>query len=107
MKRRPISNIVRAQLDAWKAYAEDWDVYQEDNHIRCAACDQSVARLTDHNDIAYTYSRDEQWALLVAHIRQAHQNVEREVYEAAGIAGWANRNIPDDSDNPANSGLSD
>jgi hypothetical protein len=107
MKNRPISNLAMAQLRAWEAYAEEWDIYREDNHIRCMACDQSVACLTDRNGIAYRYSENDQRALLIAHIRQNHQDIEREVYEAARIANGGNSDIPDDGDNPTDSGLSD
>ena len=101
---RPLGAIAQQQLTAWQEYAKEWDVYRsDDNHVRCVACDQSIIRLTDRNGVAYKYTREDQWALIVAHIRQAHQDTEREVYEKARIADGGIGNISAGSDNPADS----
>lgn len=110
MNRPGLSVLAQKQLAAWVKYAQEWDVFMEDGHVRCARCKQSITRLSDRNGVAYTYSPDDQWSLLVAHIRQAHQEVEEEVYgtagqdgKASGIALDSSGGIPDNSYDTAHS----
>src|SRR5208283_2484394 len=103
---RKLSPVAYNQLAAWVKIAHSWDVYIDANHVRCARCGQSVTCLSDRNGVAYNYSAEDQLTLLVAHIRQAHQEMESKAYgsestQAAGIALDNSGGIPPDSNSPA------
>lgn len=106
--------MAQKQLAAWRHYAEDWEVYADDEHVRCAKCDQSITRLADRNGARYEYSTEDQWALLVAHLRQNHPEIERDVYgndgsddQTGGASDGNSGDIPRDRDSSADRGLPD
>lgn len=112
--RPGLAIMAQKQLAAWRAYAQNWDVYADDEHVRCAECHQSITRLADRNGARYEYSADDQWALLVAHLRQNHPDVERDVYgndsgnaQENGTAHGSNSGIPVHINPPPSRGLSD
>lgn len=79
---RALAPLAVAQLGMWRACALQWPLYQEKNshHVRCAQCAQSIIRVADSSNNTYDYTHDQRIALIVAHIRQAHAEVESEVY---------------------------
>lgn len=109
-----LSIVAQKQLAAWRRYAEDWEVYANDEHVRCAECHQSIIRLADRNGTRYEYSAEDQWAMLVAHLRQNHPDVERDVYgndssddQTGGASDSDSGDIPRYRDSLADRGLPD
>ncbi len=70
--------LARVQLAAWQQIASAWPLYLDaaEGHMRCCACTQSVARLTDDAHKAFSYTAGDWLALLVAHLRQAHPDMD-------------------------------
>jgi hypothetical protein len=82
----PLGHVAPAalrQLAAWEALAADWATYQmadgENPMIfveRCGSCHIGIRRVTDEAGRAYAYQDGDRLALLVAHLRQAHQGLD-------------------------------
>ena len=71
-----IAPIAQAQLAAWQALAADWATYPDGPCRRCASCGQAVYRIKDDHGSAYQYRDGEILALAVAHLRQAHPDLD-------------------------------
>jgi hypothetical protein len=62
-----------AQLAVFQEAAIMWPRYPDGRAIRCGKCDQSMYFTLDPGGKPYRYSDDEIMALIVAHIRQNHE----------------------------------
>ena len=60
------------QLAAYLAASSDWPRYPDGRCVRCGKCDQSIYMRWDRQGVRYQYTKAEIDALVVAHIRQAH-----------------------------------
>ena len=74
----PVPQRVKDELAGWQEMAAMWPLRFciEDPQARCEACDQGVIRLIDDAGNGYLYSRAQIVALVVAHIRQVHDNTQ-------------------------------
>ena len=76
-----LAPLARSQLAAWEQLAAAWAVYADtdpDSGIqvaRCVSCHVGIWRLTDEAGNGYRYSAEQIKALKVAHLRQAHQDL--------------------------------
>jgi len=61
------------QLVVYQVAATDWPRYPDGRCVRCGKCDQSIYMRRDIHGVTYQYTKDEILALVVAHIRQAHE----------------------------------
>lgn len=61
------------KLAVFQVAAIDWPRYPDGRCVRCGKCDQSMYMRWDVNHVRYQYTKDEILALVVAHIRQAHE----------------------------------
>lgn len=68
-----VHGIALAQLAIYQEFAKEWPRYPDSRSIRCGKCDQSIWFLYDENGEVYRYTDDEKLALIVAHIRQNHE----------------------------------
>lgn len=100
MRSREIGPLALAQLAAWETYARGWPMWfaekQTGWHLSCSACGQTVTPLTI-NGVPYTLTVDILLAAMVAHLRIVHADVEREVYQSAGIDGRQDASATADS----------
>jgi hypothetical protein len=71
-----------ARLAAWEDLARGWatlrfyDVDAAAWNERCASCLGGIYRVTDPNGKPYPYSDADKLALVVAHLRQSHQDLD-------------------------------
>ena len=71
-----VADIALQQLAEWEAIALTWYTeVTDDGYLRCGACTQAIVRKTDRHGTHYQLSAPEILALTVAHIRQAHSEV--------------------------------
>lgn len=68
-----VHGIALAQLAIYQEFAREWPRYPDNRAIRCGKCDQSIWFLYDENCEVYRYTDEEKLALVVAHIRQNHE----------------------------------
>ena len=73
--RGEIHPLALNQLAVWQAACIDWPRYPDGRCVRCGKCDQSIYMRWDINQVRYQYTKDEILALIVAHVRQAHEEV--------------------------------
>jgi hypothetical protein len=71
-----LSTVAAGQLAAWEELARDWPVYADEPCMRCVSCHVAVYRTHDDTDTAYVYAPEETLALTVAHLRQAHTDLD-------------------------------
>ncbi len=73
-----LAGVAEAQLAAWQEIAEAWPLYLDnaEGHMRCNACGQSVVRMRDDQGRAFAYTADNWLVLKVAHLRQAHPDMD-------------------------------
>lgn len=71
-----ISPVAAGQLAAWEEIARGWALYNDDICQRCVSCHVAVWRLVDDTGNAYQYSEEQHLALIVAHLRQAHLELD-------------------------------
>lgn len=73
-----LAPVAQRQLAAWQAIAQTWPLTldAQEGHLRCAHCQQSVARLADDQGRPYSYRPAEWLGMLVAHMRQAHPGAD-------------------------------
>lgn len=73
-----IAPVAAAQLAAWEKIARDWELVTMpgQEHARCHKCGQSVIRLYDDGKRVYQYTPESKLALTVAHLRQAHPELD-------------------------------
>lgn len=71
-----ISGLAVAQLAAWEHLAAGWAMYEDWPCLRCASCHISVMRLADDRNRAYTYTDEQRLLQVVAHLRQAHMDLD-------------------------------
>jgi len=71
-----ISALALGQLAAWEVIARSWPVYADEPCMRCVSCHMAVYRTHDDTGTAYQYSPDSILALTVAHLRQAHTELD-------------------------------
>lgn len=73
-----LAAVARQQLAAWQQIAGVWPLWLDaaEGHMRCAGCGQSVVRLADDSNRAFAYTAADWLALLVAHLRQAHPDMD-------------------------------
>lgn len=74
-----IGVLATAQLAAWEKIADGWDGYEDGDQMRCGDCDQGMYRVMDDHQVAYHYSDGQRLAFVVAHLRQAHMNLDPDV----------------------------
>lgn len=67
--------IAIQQLEVWESVAYGWPRYPDGRCVRCGKCDQSMYMLRDIQGVMYDYSDSEIDALIVAHLRQRHEEV--------------------------------
>jgi hypothetical protein len=65
--------IALNQLVVYQVAATDWPRYPDGRCVRCGKCDQSIYMRWDKNHVRYQYTKDEILGLVVAHIRQNHE----------------------------------
>ena len=71
-----VAPIAERQLAAWEALAAEWSSYADGPVRRCVSCHIGILRTHDDSGAEYQYT-DEQWlALVVAHLRQAHMDLD-------------------------------
>ena len=83
---RCLAPVAERQLAAWEAIARDWPLYEDGDCERCASCHQNVIAVTDvlapveegtsRRPAAYAYTDEQRLALVVAHLRQAHMDLD-------------------------------
>lgn len=77
MSESPLSGMIHgiayAQLAPYQELAKTWPRYPDGRFIRCGKCDQGILATADIMGIEYSYTEDETMAVIVAHIRQNHQ----------------------------------
>jgi hypothetical protein len=77
-----IAPLARTQLAAWEDLARDWIAYYDpepDTAVaiaRCVSCHTGLWRITDEAGHDYQYTAAQMLALKVAHLRQAHQELD-------------------------------
>lgn len=75
-KRKEIAD---QQLAVWEAYGRNFPLVIDPDSagtpMRCGFCGQSIYFISDKYGNSYGYTDDEELALTVAHIRQAHEDV--------------------------------
>lgn len=80
---KEIATLALNQLAMWQVYAmtEPTQVIERDGEIHriCIRCGQSICTEMKHDD-SYIMSLETITALLVAHLRQNHMDLEPEVY---------------------------
>jgi hypothetical protein len=69
-----LADIAKEQLKVWQDRALDWPRYPDGRAIRCGKCDQSMYFTADIQGMVYSYTGAEILALIVAHIRQRHED---------------------------------
>jgi hypothetical protein len=67
-----IPGAVEAELRAWQERAMEWPLVSDGTMERCAKCLQGVIRVRDDAGNAYRYSPAARLVLIVAHLRQVH-----------------------------------
>jgi hypothetical protein len=72
-----LAQVAIDQLETYQAAAADWPLYIDVNDLRachrCTRCGQNIWFGTDQEGQDYHYTEAEINALVVAHIRQAHE----------------------------------
>jgi hypothetical protein len=71
-----LAPLATSQLAAWQDIADDWPLHVDGWHERCTECGQSVLRLFDHHAVPYRYTPAQRRMLIVAHLRQAHTEMD-------------------------------
>ena len=71
-----LSYLATEQLAAWEKLAANWPLYVDGPCGRCASCHVNVIRLVDEQGISYVYTDEQLLALKVAHLRQAHMDLD-------------------------------
>lgn len=75
-----LSGVAIKQLAAWEDLARGWTAYEDQlaavRVMRCASCHVSLYRLTDEDGRPYTYSEEQILVQVVAHLRQAHMELD-------------------------------
>lgn len=73
--------IAERQLAGWEAYARNFPLVLDTDSTgmpeRCGFCGQAIYFVMDTFGNSYGYSREEILALTVAHIRQAHEEIDQ------------------------------
>lgn len=74
------SEIAQTQLEQWEAYGRNFPLVIDPDSagtpMRCGFCGQSIYFISDTFGNSYSYTDEEELALTVAHIRQAHEEVD-------------------------------
>lgn len=70
-----IHDLAMEQLQLYQTIAETWGRYPDGNCVRCGKCSQAIYMRHDKHGYTYNYNRAEILALVVAHIRQVHEEV--------------------------------
>lgn len=77
---RKRSAIADKQLAQWEAYGRNFPLVIDPDSagtpMRCGFCGQSIYFICDTFGNSYGYTDEEELALTVAHIRQAHEEVD-------------------------------
>lgn len=79
-----MSTLAERQLWAWQKIAEDWPSLEhhaeKDSKVVVARCQcgKGVLLVTDSAGRLFSYTRDQWLALLVAHLRNHHQELDPE-----------------------------
>lgn len=75
-----VSGMAVSQLEAWEKLAQDWPAYEDSlvavRLMRCASCHIGLYRLTDEDGRPFTYTDAQLLAQVVAHLRQAHMELD-------------------------------
>jgi hypothetical protein len=71
-----IAPLAQQQLAAWEAIARYWPTVDDGSHERCGNCGQSIRALADNCGRPYQYIPEQRLALTVAHLRQAHAELD-------------------------------
>lgn len=77
-----VSPVAAGQLAAWEAIARDWltlQVFDADAgawNERCGSCFAGLWRLADDHGQPYAYSGEDKLAMIVAHLRVAHLDLD-------------------------------
>lgn len=71
-----LSPVAARQLAAWEDIARSWALYNDSICFRCASCHIAVWRRVDEHGNEYQYTNEERSALIVAHLRQAHMDLD-------------------------------
>ena len=71
-----IGALAAMQLAAWEDLARGWALYEDEGFERCVSCCMGVIRLADDQGHPYRYTDDQRLVLTVAHLRQAHMNLD-------------------------------
>lgn len=73
-----LAQVAKDQLSAFQEAAKNWPLYIDVNDLRachrCTRCGQNIWFGTDSEGRDYHYTEDEIMTLVVAHIRQAHED---------------------------------
>lgn len=67
--------FARAELETWAPIAVKWKLYLDGFANRCTLCDQCIWFTHDMHGEQYMYSTEEILALIIAHVRQVHDQV--------------------------------
>lgn len=92
MNPRSVNPVALAQLQAWETIARGWPVrcgpteIPGSFHVRCVVCGMTVFPVTV-NGVAYDCTLNQVLAGLVAHLRNVHRDIEREVYRDDPVNG--------------------
>lgn len=68
--------VARSQLAAWEDMALAWTLYKGLLTDRCASCDKGVILRVDGYGRPYRYTRDQELALIVLHLRNFHADLD-------------------------------
>lgn len=80
-ERGTIAPIAKRQLEVITKFAHTWPIVQQGNKNICGLCSQNVWFTDDKHGSPFLYQDEEITALIVAHIRQNHQ----EAIDVSGV----------------------
>lgn len=79
-----VAALAEWQLEKWREYMRtEFRLamgYKPTPVLICAWCDMTIIRLTDDNEIQYSWEFGQLEALSIAHLRNNHRDVEDKVY---------------------------
>jgi len=73
-KTGSIATVAMEQLRHYQSIARKWQTWPDGRCRRCMECDENIYFTHDTNANPYMYTDDEILALIVAHIRQVHDD---------------------------------
>lgn len=72
----PGRDLAAAQLAAWEAIAAEWTLLSSPQVSVCGQCHKGVILRADSYGIPYRYTREQELALIVLHLRSHHADLD-------------------------------